>query len=219
MSKPIEAELIGKVADQYRQRGYTVDVEPKGERLPEFLRGFQPDLIARRPGESVVVEVKVGTRTSVAERLRAIAERVNREPGWKFSLVFANPDQPDVFTEAEPAPLPLILERVANAEILIGSGQQEAAFVVLWSAVEGILRFLGERADLPLSSLPPSTLMRELYSAGEISREQLETLLRLLPVRNQLVHGVGSKPQVDLAALKQVVDALLQDAQSGGVTT
>jgi hypothetical protein len=53
-----EAQVIAKVAEDYRRRGYDVDVVPQGPRLPEFLGGFQPDLIARSPSESVVVEVK-----------------------------------------------------------------------------------------------------------------------------------------------------------------
>jgi hypothetical protein len=42
-----EAQVIAKVAEDYRRRGYDVDVVPQGPRLPEFLGGFQPDLIAR----------------------------------------------------------------------------------------------------------------------------------------------------------------------------
>src|SRR2546426_11333471 len=104
-SQSRESQVIAKVAEEYRRRGYDVDVVPRGPGLPEFLGDFQPDLIARSPSESVVVEVKVGTRTSVAERFREVAERVNRQPGGRFSLVFVNPDQPDQTSEGQPAPL------------------------------------------------------------------------------------------------------------------
>jgi hypothetical protein len=207
----VEAQVVARVAEDYRRRGYDVQVEPGPNALPEFLRDFHPDLIARKPGESVVVEVKVGTQTSVAEQLREIAERVNQQPGWRFSLVFADAGRPDQFTEAEPASLAVIEDRVRNAEALIRAGQNEAAFLLLWSALEGTLRLLGGRAHLPLASLPPSTLIRELYSAGEISREQFETLLGLLPVRNQLVHGFGSQQDVDTERLRLVVGSLLAD--------
>jgi hypothetical protein len=77
----VEAQVVARVADDYRRRGYDVEVEPAANALPAFLHGFHPDLIARKPGdESVVVEVKVGTRTSAAEQLREIAERVNQQP-------------------------------------------------------------------------------------------------------------------------------------------
>jgi hypothetical protein len=210
--KPAESELIAKVADDYRRRGYDVEVAPTGPRLPDFLEGFQPDLIARRSGDSVVVEVKVGTQVSVAERLRDVAERVNRQPGWRFSLVYANPGQLDQATDAQPAPLPVLRERVQNAEALLRGGQKEAAFLLLGSALEGVLRVLGERAQLPLSSLPPSTLFRELYSAGEIGREQFDTLMRLLPLRNQLVHGFGPQAEVEVEPLHLLTRSLLAEA-------
>ena len=213
-TEPLASRIIARVADDYRRRGYDVEVAPSGSRLPQFLAGFSPDLIARNARESVVVEVKVGTRTSAAERLREVAERVSREPGWRLSLVFVNPDQPDQISEAEPAPLSLSQERVRNADTLIQSGQAEAAFLLLWSALEGILRFLGHRAHLPLDTLPPSALIRELYSAGEISADQFELLLQLLPVRNQLAHGLGSGQDVDVEGLHSLVHALLADAVS-----
>jgi len=117
-SQSREAQVIAKVADEYRRRGYEVDVMPSGPRLPEFLAGFQPDLIARSSFESVVVEVQVGTRTSVVERLREVAERVNAEPGWRFSLIFVNPDRPDDISEALPASLSVLEQRAHNADAL-----------------------------------------------------------------------------------------------------
>jgi hypothetical protein len=211
MTPPVEAQVISRVAEDYRRRGYEVEVEPSADVVPEFLRGLHPGLIARRPGDSVVVDVKVGTRTSVAERFREIAERVNKEPGWRFSLVFANPDEPSQITEAEPAALHVLEQRTQNAGDLLRTGQNEAAFLLLWSALEGILRHLGERAQLPLANLPPSALMRELYSAGEISREQFEALVGLFPVRNQLVHGFGSRADLEAEQLLILVKSLLAE--------
>ena len=183
----LEAQVIAKVAEDYRRRGYDVDVVPRGARVPEFLGAFQPDLIARSPAESVVVEVKVGTGTSVAERFREVAERVNHQPGWRFSLVFVNPDQPDEISEAEPAPLSLLRERVRNADTLLQTGQSEAPFLLFFSALEGLLRLLGQRAQLPLQNLPPSTLIRELYSAGD---QRLRATSRPIPSDS----GTGWRP-------------------------
>ena len=211
--RPLESRVIAKVAEDYRRRGYEVEVKPEGSSLPEFLGGFQPDLIARSPDESVVVEVKVGTRTSAAERFRDIAERVGRQPGWRFSLVFVSPDEPDQISEDQPAPLALLQQRIQNAEALLQTGQAEAAFLLLWSALEGILRLLGQRADLPLENLPPSTLIRELYSAGEISMEHFEDLMRLLPIRNRLVHGFGGQASLDVEHLRRLVRELLEETR------
>ncbi|MFN0243497.1 MAG: hypothetical protein ACKVWV_11450 [Planctomycetota bacterium] len=209
----LESQVIARTAEDYRRRGYDVEVEPRGPALPAFLDGFQPDLIARNASESVVVEVQVGTRTSVAERLRDVTERVNGQPGWRFSLVFVNPGQPDRVTEARPAPLALLEERARNAETLLRTGQRDAAFLLLWSALEGTLRLLSERAQLPLASLPPSALVRELYSAGELSRQQFDGAMSLLPIRDQLIHGFGSQASVDVEPLRALVTELLAEAK------
>ena len=59
--RPAETAVIAKVAEDYRRRGYEVDVRPDGPSVPDFLDDFHPDIIARSPTETVVVEVKVGT--------------------------------------------------------------------------------------------------------------------------------------------------------------
>ncbi len=212
---PIILQAIERVAEDYRRRGYDVAVRPSGPTLPEFLVGYEPDIIARAPHESVVVEVKVGTRTSVAERFRDVAELVSQQPGWRFSLVYVNPNEPDRITEAELAPLPKLQERAQNAESLLQAGQSEAAFLLLWSVLEGTLRLLGRRAQLPLENLPPSALIRELYSSGEINRGDFETLMSLLPVRNRLVHGLtGRGDEGYVEPLRGVVRSLLHEARS-----
>lgn len=211
--RPAETEVVAKVAEAYRRRGYEVDVRPEGLTVPDFLGDFRPDLIARSPAESVVVEVKVGTDTSV-ERLRDVAELVNRQPGWRFSLVFASAKQPHEIVEAAPAPLSVLEDRAHKAGVLRETGQREAAFLLLWSVVEGTLRLIGERAGLPIASLPSSAVVRELYSAGEISADQFESLLRLLPARNQLAHGVESQASADVERLGRLSEELLSEARA-----
>jgi hypothetical protein len=211
MTTPLEAAALEKVAERYRARGYAVEIHPSLGTLPAFLEGHQPDLIARGPRESVVVELKVGTQTSVADRLRDLAERVSREKGWRLSLVFVDPKTADL-SEREAPSLGLVEGRLRNANQLAREGQIEAAFLLLWSALEGLLRARGQQAGLPLENLPPSALIRELYSAGELSREHFDLLLRLLPARNELVHGFGSTNGVDFDSLRAVTEMLLAEA-------
>lgn len=214
-SQPTESQVVVKVAEDYRRRGYEVVITPSGSDLPEFLADCRPDIIARSLTESVVVEVKVGTRTSVADRFREIAERVSRQPGWRFSLVYVNPSEPDQPVEADPAPLPQLEERARLADSLLRDNQSDAAFLLYWSTLEGSLRLLGRRAHLPLENLPSSALIRELYSSGELSQEEFDTLMRLLPVRNRLVHGlVGRTEPANVEPLRGLVNTLLENARS-----
>jgi hypothetical protein len=210
-----ESQAIAKVAEDYRRRGYDVSVKPTGEDLPDFLESYQPDLIARSPAESVIVEVKVDTRTSVAERFREVIERINRQPGWRFSLVYVSPSEPDQLTQGDPAPLPELEQRAREADSLLQANQPDAAFLLYWSTLEGALRLLGRRAQLPLESLPPSALIRELYSSGELGRQDFDTLMSLLPVRNRLVHGlVGRSERATVEPLRSLVNTVLENARS-----
>lgn len=51
--KIAEQQRARAVAEDYRRRGYDVVEEPSPESLPDFLAGYQPDLIARR-GEKLL---------------------------------------------------------------------------------------------------------------------------------------------------------------------
>ena len=211
----VAADAITRVAEDYRRRGYSVTERPGDTELPRFLSGYRPDLVATREGESVVIEVKVGTRTSATDRLQEVASRVNREPGWRFTLIYVNPAAPDQITEAEPASLSELERRARDAESILRAGQPEAAFLLLWSTAEGALRLLGRGVDLPVENLPPSALIRELYSAGEISRSQFDTLMRLLPVRNTLTHGFASVTgSVTIEPLRDLVQALFEEVRT-----
>ena len=116
-------------------------MEPRGSNVPPFLEGFVPDLIARRPGESVVVEVKVGTGTSVAGHYQGLAEAVRNQPGWRFDLVVMKPGD----GEAPPVDATLPTEgelaaQLQQADQLEVTGSLSAAFVICWLVAEGLRR-------------------------------------------------------------------------------
>lgn len=192
-SKEFQREAVQRLAEQYRARGYQVLVEPRGSDRPAFLGEYQPDLIATNPTESVIVEVKVGTDVAHGARLQPIAERVAQQPGWKFSLVVLGKDDLDkVAPEEAPLPVNEISERITRAKGLSEQGSPDASFLLLWSSMEALLRVLAGRAHIPLGNAPTSTLIRELYSAGELSREQFDAAMRMLSSRNSLVHGFSA---------------------------
>ena len=183
-------QKLQEIAAEYEARGYKVLVEPGPENLPEFLAGFHPDLVARGPNESVVVEVKVGTKTAASERFRELAETIQRQPGWRFSLVVIDPRLDEV------APLTQALlnrkdiaDRLGRAHALLKTGATDAAFLLMWVSVEALLRHIATHEGLPLERAPSSSLMKELFSLGILSRPELEVAQRAFSVRNALVHG------------------------------
>jgi len=73
--------------------GYEVELEPLPDRLPAALRGFRPDLIARRLDENVVVEV---TSSPFERKITDIARAVDSMAGWRFDLVVTSQRRPSV---------------------------------------------------------------------------------------------------------------------------
>jgi hypothetical protein len=82
-----EREAVERVAQEYREKGYEVITNPAASELPDFVREFPPDIIARSPKECVVIEVKNWVSAIERERLRAIARKVESRPGWRFVVV------------------------------------------------------------------------------------------------------------------------------------
>jgi uncharacterized protein YutE (UPF0331/DUF86 family) len=78
--------------------------------------------------------------------------------------------------------------RIISKELL-RAGLNDAAFLLRWVATEAILRHIATREGLPLERLPSSTLLKELFSLGILSRDDLQMIQRALSMRNALVHG------------------------------
>jgi uncharacterized protein YutE (UPF0331/DUF86 family) len=186
-------QKLQEIAAEYEARGYEVLVEPSPEQLPEFLVSFRPDIVARGPNDSVVVEVKIGTQTAASERFRELAETIQRQPGWRFSLVVIDPRSDEV---APPTQQLLdrqeIVDRLGRANELLKTGATDAAFLLMWVSVEALLRHIATREGLPLERVPSSSLMKELFSLGILSRSELEVAQRAFSVRNALVHGFAT---------------------------
>jgi FtsZ-interacting cell division protein YlmF len=75
-----ERETIRQYADWYAQQGYQVSVEPPPRELPEFLRTPAPDMIARREGENVVVQIKTSSPASF-EAIQRLARALEHRAG------------------------------------------------------------------------------------------------------------------------------------------
>jgi hypothetical protein len=89
-----EREAIRQYGDWYSQQGYRVSVEPAPRDLPEFLRALAPDLIARRNGENIVVEIKTPSPASF-EKVRHLARALEHGAGWKLQVVYVDLPDPE----------------------------------------------------------------------------------------------------------------------------
>ena len=199
---------LQELAADYRGRGYDVRIEPGPEDVPAFLTGVRPDLIARSPHDSVVVEVKVGTTAAASERFRELADKIRQQPGWRFSLVVIDPRSDEVAPSAQPLlNRDAIATRLETANELRRAGSKDAAFLLMWTSIEALLRQITAREGLPLERMPSSALLKELFSLGLLSRDDLDVAQRAFAVRSALVHGF------EATGLDQMTEAVARLAQ------
>jgi hypothetical protein len=181
-------ELVGK---RYREAGYEVIFQPKPTMIPFDLGGYRPDILARKDGLNVIVEVKSSLETAASyERLRDVIEETRRHESWRFVLVterdvadFVLPDDPDGPSWEE------IEKGMQNADKLRSMSEHEAAYLLLWISFEQTIRKLSIQAGLPLERLAPAIMIRQLYSEGVLSMAQFDTARSCLETRNLVVHG------------------------------
>src|SRR5512142_1785671 len=98
----IESEFITKVADDYRARGYRVEV---GQPLPSEFGlppGQRADLVAHSPDETVVVEAKKRSAVGSDHQVRALAAAIAGRPGWRLELLLIPDEEPNAPVATRP---------------------------------------------------------------------------------------------------------------------
>jgi uncharacterized protein YutE (UPF0331/DUF86 family) len=163
----MQLETLDRIAQRYRDEGYGVIVRPNGDQIPPFVAGFQPDLIAVRGHEGVIVEIKL-TRSGLAKDSQMI-EKASQDA-----------------LEPSDEQLAEILEA---AEQMAEKGYTPYAYVVAWGGLEAAMRRVRDEAEL-YGRTTPAELMRILYGNGFLNREQFERLREAYKIRTQVVHGL-----------------------------
>lgn len=185
-SKQHEEYTVRRIAEQYSADGYLVITEPGPNDLPEALKDFQVDLVARRGTETVIVEVKKSSVDKRDPRLVALAQKISEIPNIRLDLVStaATPksDNKSLSSSA-------LTARVTEANRLRQLRSKEASIMLLWSATEGTLRLLAEMAHISATTHNPSVLIKNMYSQGVIDRRQYEVLSRAVRYRNAAAHA------------------------------
>ncbi|MDF2189841.1 hypothetical protein [Paraflavitalea sp. CAU 1676] len=207
-TKTTEISRIKQVARDYEKKGYNVIIEPKGKDIPEFIKNYQPDIIASNKSETVVIEVKSRADISAIERLKNVADVINEKSGWRFELIITSSKQE---TESKGRPLLEGLQ-INNLDKLLKEIKElsklkhyNAAFVLTWSYLESLSRQLLLNDKKNLKNRNPLTLIKTLFSFGYISLPELRTLENLFEIRNQVVHGYQSS-DLDKNTVEKLVD-------------
>ncbi len=206
-----EHEILSKLADNLARQGYEVVREPRPRDLPKFLREYQPDLIAHRGDEHLVIEIKSGRRATKPSYWRALAEEVARHPGWQFQLILGEAPKGPQITMPPPPSLVEIRNQLSSTRRLYDRGEHAAALLLLWSLLEAAsqqhLGALDARSNRPKT---PIALLKDLVSFGLLDQKEYDKLARVIELRNAAAHG-RSNVQIDrptFARLFKLVDNL-----------
>jgi hypothetical protein len=198
-----ERAAIRQYADWYSQQGYQVSVEPSPGELPEFLRALAPDMIARRNGENIVVEIKTSSPASF-EQVQRLARALEHRAGWRLQVVYTDIADPEW---APPAELPDISELLARLTS-VGSADEgdhvAPQFLLLWSIIEAAARHrLSSLKIPPTRRISSSALLKMLLTDGIIEEDSYAVLRHGLAVRNAIAHGFLNQP-IDEALFEQL---------------
>jgi hypothetical protein len=90
-----------------------------------------------------------------------------------------------------------------------------AALLLVWSAIEGILRLLAARESVELESAAPAYVTSRLYMLGLLDREQYRVLDDAVRIRNRAAHGFQSSiTREDLTNIALIARQLLSELES-----
>ncbi len=207
-----ERQLLGQMAEEYGDLGYQVTMDPNPEELPDFLRDFRPDAIARKNGDNVVIELKRNDFVKPRYELRKLAIELAKHPGWHLRVVIVGVPPHERQAELPALSIKDVQHQRSSIEALYGTGQQAAALLLLWSLFEALAHLRMQERDVerrrPQS---PVALAKDLVSLGTIEQTDYERLLDVIALRNKIAHGF---PNLDIdqnvyKTLRDLVDKVL----------
>lgn len=211
-TKLIHDTSVSKIAEKYRKEGYTVLVAPEPEDIPFDLGTYRPNLIAQKnETEGYIIEFNGSARQTSIDRLKEIAEIVSENAGWRFLLI----TEEDALLKDNAKQVNLlsweqIFSRKTRGEYLVSLGENEGAFLSLWGILEALLRRRAEEVTIPIERFPTVSLIKHMYSQGELSIEEYDRAMLLLSVRDQFLHGFEA-PEVNesISKLLALVNELI----------
>jgi len=215
-SKEIHDGLVKRIAEKYTKDGYQVYITPETIDLPFDLGYYRPDLLVKNDkNQGFIIEIKNESARFSVDRLRDIAENVAQHQGWRFLLVTGDDisqKELEYYQLGELLNWEQIFDRKNRGEKLLLIDEVEGAFLIFWGTFESLIRKQAEQMLIPIKSLQVLSLIKHLYSQGELSFEKFDSAMNLINVRNQLAHGfqVQGLKKATLE-LQQLISELLNE--------
>jgi hypothetical protein len=207
VSTDVQLKRVYQIAQEYRARGYRVFVGPSQAELPDFLRGFEPDLMALHDDDNVVVEVKRRMASPDSDSLVRMATVIEGRPEWRLELVVLPMEQ-----EPEEA-LPSTSDREHIAELIRHAqalGDSPYAIVPACLALEYAMLLAAQREQLDLADPPyASAVLKTLFAYGIISYDDYQKIEQAMDVRNDVAHR--GKPLADVQAWVKTIETMITE--------
>jgi hypothetical protein len=206
------------VAKELEQDGYAVLIEPTPDQLPFSLEGYNPDLVATKTDDNLIVEINRRQQPprAVLDRYRRVADIVRAHRGWKFLIkTVSAQDREAQAPESSPSDIATIQQYLHKTRNIVSLGSAELATPYLWNAIVALLRHKDDGAAAPRSGLSDRSLINRLYTLGELSSEEYETLRRWEELRNRAVHDLGFIADTEeVVEMLSFAERLLSDLKS-----
>lgn len=195
-----EKAKIAELARKYQAEGYEVLAELPKYDLPYTIRGFRPDLIAKKGVEIIIVEVK--TSDSLKKHRDAVtqlAQYAKEVPGIRFDLVITNPRPSSSVhrkLEALEAELKTMQEGLlSDINEAIKKNEMDLVLLLAVRLLEGLLARLAIRQSIyiPLKEWNLAGLSRRLANENVVSQTVLEFADRLYEQRNVFIHKTDER--------------------------
>lgn len=215
--KQFECEQLAKIAQEYKDKGYSVLVNPSSSDLPSFLASasFQPDLLAKNSEENIIVEVKTQSslRANLSE-IQQLSQTIQSQPGWHFVLALRDlPRVELVLSEREPLTTQQMLKKISVVEKLLGSRHSlddsdvKEALTLIWPTVETVLQQIAARNQITLQENRIAYLLENLTYLGLIEQDDFRVLWGTSELRRAITQN-GSLDNHYVQELKQLPHTL-----------
>jgi uncharacterized protein YutE (UPF0331/DUF86 family) len=203
-----EHGILGAVADDYRRQGYTVKLHPKRADLPSFTKSLRPDLVAVRGAEKRLIVIKDRFEVASKPVSSSLIERMKEHPGWalEFYYVKGQRDVLETIEETQALRPKEIAKRTSEARKLLLDGHWEAALVLVWSALEAVMRNFAAKRNLKIRG-GAEAISSSLVASGYLNHSHHRLFQQVVPIRNALVHGFRN-PEVNNETILRLIETV-----------
>ncbi|WP_174802699.1 hypothetical protein [Martelella limonii] len=206
MRSTIESQVLENIAERLESEGFRVFIEPRGPVVPDFLKTMQPDIIALKNGEKLIVEVKKRAEPEGGSAKRW-SELLADHPDWKLRLVALDSSEANALPSVS---LDVVKRRLSEVNELAEKHPQ-AAFLLAWASLEALARATSAtQFEKPQS---PGRIVEVLAQDGYFTPTEADALRALSNRRNRLIHGDldSDLTAEDVRRLLAIIEAGLLD--------